>query len=245
MTTEAPDRPTTDLLLVAGLWLRADTWDATLDAVAAHPAATGVHASAVRLPGVDDEAVDVTLDDQLAAVLADVDAAARAGHRVVVVGHSAAATLAWLAADRRPDAVARVVLVGGFPSDDGAAYAAFFDVVDGVMAFPGWEPFAGPDSDDLDEATRERVAAAMVPVPGGVATGAVAYTDTARGRVPVTLVCPEFSPDEARGFVTGGDVPELAVADVTYVDLPTGHWPQVSAPGVLAGALVEAATAGR
>lgn len=244
MTTDAPDTPTTELLLVAGLWLRADTWDATLEAIAAHPAPARVRATAVRLPGVDDGADDVTLDDQLDAVLSRVDAAG-AGRRVVVVGHSAASTLAWLAADRRPDAVARVVLVGGFPSDDGSAYAAFFDLVDGAMPFPGWEPFAGADSADLDEATCDRLAGRMVPVPGGVATAAVSYRDGGRRRVPVTLVCPEFSPEEARGLVTGGDVPELADADVTYVDLPTGHWPQVSAPALLAETLLAAVTTGR
>ena len=70
------------------------------------------------LPGADDGRATATLDDQLAAVLAAVDAA----DAPVVVGHSAASTLAWLAADRRPVAVARVVMIGGWPSSDGSAY---------------------------------------------------------------------------------------------------------------------------
>jgi pimeloyl-ACP methyl ester carboxylesterase len=63
----------------------------------------------------------------------------------MVVGHSAACTLAWMAADRRPDKVGAVVLIGGFPATDGDAYADFFETVDGVMAFPGWGPFEGAD----------------------------------------------------------------------------------------------------
>ena len=59
---------------------------------------------------------------------------------------------AALAADRRPDAVAGTALIGGMPSEEGEEYAAFFELVDGVMPFPGWEPFEGPDSADLDEA---------------------------------------------------------------------------------------------
>jgi pimeloyl-ACP methyl ester carboxylesterase len=55
-----------------------------------------------------------------------------------VVGHSAACTLAWLAANARPEKVAKVALIGGFPSADGERYADFFEPKDGVMAFPGW-----------------------------------------------------------------------------------------------------------
>src|ERR687891_313948 len=67
---------------------------------------------------------------------------------------SAASTLAWLAADARPEKVAKVVLIGGFPSSDGEHYADFFEVTDGVMPFPGWGPFEGPDAVDLDEEAR-------------------------------------------------------------------------------------------
>ena len=59
------------------------------------------------------------------------------GQSVVVAGHSAACSLAWLAADARPEKVAAVVLVGGFPSSDGERYADFFEMQDGLMPFPG------------------------------------------------------------------------------------------------------------
>src|SRR5690606_2795240 len=86
-----------------------------------------------------------------------------------VVGHSAAANLAWMAADARPEQVAGLAMVGGFPLADGQPYAPNFPVVDGAMPFPGWEPFEGPDAADLDEAARARLAAAAIPVPEGVA----------------------------------------------------------------------------
>lgn len=84
--------------------------------------------------------MSATLDDQLATVLAAVDAAPG---KPLVVGHSAASTLAWLAADRRPERVAKVALIGGFPTADGQPYADFFEVTDGVMPFPGWAPSRG------------------------------------------------------------------------------------------------------
>src|SRR5918997_5812809 len=123
-----------DIVLIAGLWLDGSAWDDV------EPALTelGHRPVPVPLPGQGDGSASATLDDQVAAVLAAVDAAAG---EPVVVGHSAACTLAWLAADARPDRVSTVVLVGGFPATDGTAYADLFDLRDGVMPFPGWAPF--------------------------------------------------------------------------------------------------------
>ena len=161
----------------------------------------------------------------------------------MVVGHSAACSLAWLAADRRPEKVAEVVLIGGFPSEDGKPYADFFEIQGGVMPFPGWEPFEGPDSADLDDATRQRIAAGAIPVPEGVAKGVVHLTDERRYEVPVVLVCPEFTPSQARQWIDEGEVPELARAKrLDLVDIESGHWPMYSRPTELAALLAERAT---
>ena len=93
----------------------------------------------------------------MAAVLAAVDAADGARSSSATPPR---ATLAWVAADRRPDAVARVALIGGFPDPDGETYFDFFEPVDGVVPFPGWEPFEGPDSDDMSPELKAEVAAA-------------------------------------------------------------------------------------
>lgn len=226
-----------DVLLVAGLWLDASVWDDVVPGIEA----AGHRPVPVALPGQGDGRSDATLEDQVGAVLAAVD---DADGDVVVVGHSAACTLAWLAADRRPDRVRRVVLIGGFPAADGEDYASFLPIVDGAMPFPGWEPFEGPDSDDIPEATRAAIADAAVPVPSGVATATVRLTDEARYRVPVTLICPEFSPDQARAWIEGGDVAELAAAaHARFVDIDSGHWPMHTRPGELAALLHEAASA--
>ena len=226
-----------DLVLLPGLWLPASVWDPVVERLAE----AGLTAVAPALPGVD-PAGPATLDDQLDAVLRVVDAAGSP----VVVGHSAASGLAWLVADRRPQRVRRVVLVGGFPSADGDTYADFFPVVDGVMPFPGWAPFEGPDAADLDDTARAALAATTVAVPAGVSQAVVHLRDERRHAVPVTLVCPEFSAEEARGWVHDGDLPELArVADLTVVDVDSGHWPMVTRPAELAALLVAAARAPR
>ena len=162
-----------DVVLLGGLWLPHQEWDE----VVATLAELGHRGVPVLLPGQGDGNRTARLEDQVAAVLLAID---ESEGKPLVVGHSASSALAWIAADARSQQVAGVVLVGGFPTPDGATYADFFPVVDGVMPFPGWEPFEGPDSADLDQATRDRLTAEMIPVPERQPRGR-----TARGREAV------------------------------------------------------------
>jgi pimeloyl-ACP methyl ester carboxylesterase len=159
-----------DILLIAGLWLDGSAWDDVASAL--EP--LGHRPVPITLPGQGDGSASATLDDQVAAVLAAADSSSE---KLMVVGHSAACTLAWLAADARPEQVAKVAFIGGFPSADGESYADFFELKDGVMPFPGWSPFEGPDSADLDEEARRIIASAVIPVPEGVAKGVVRLAD--------------------------------------------------------------------
>lgn len=226
-----------DILLIPGLWLDGSAWDAVVPEIEAR----GHRAVPLTLPGQGDGREGATYDDQVGAVIDAVDAADGA---VAVVGHSAACTLAWVAADVRPDAVAAVALVGGMPASDGDRYADFFETDDDVVRFPGWEPFAGPDSDDMSVELKDRVAAGAHPVPVAVTRGTVRLTDRRRHEVPITLVCPEFTPAQAKDVIAAGDVPELAKSTrLELVDIDSGHWPMFTRPAELARLLVEAATA--
>jgi pimeloyl-ACP methyl ester carboxylesterase len=225
-----------DVVLLGGLWLPHQEWDEVVVALAG----LGHRGVPVLLPGQGDGNRTARLEDQVAAVLLAID---ESEGKPLVVGHSASSALAWIAADARSQQVAGVVLVGGFPTPDGATYADFFPVVDGVMPFPGWDPFEGPDSADLDQATRDRLTAEMIPVPEGVSRGVVQLTDERRYEVPVTLVCPEFSPEQAQEWIDAGEVPELTlVTHLDLVDIDSGHWPMVTQPERLAGLLVAART---
>lgn len=223
-----------DIVLIAGLWLDGSAWNDVVPALQD----LGHRPVPVTLPGQGDGSTTGTLDDQVAAVLNAVDSAS---DEPMVVGHSAAATLAWLAADARPDKVAKVALIGGWPSADGDLYADFFETKNGVMPFPGWGPFEGPDSADLDEEARRRIESAVIAVPEGVSKGVVRLTDERRYDVPVVLVCPEFTPAEAQEWIDAGDLPELAkVKRLGFVDIDSGHWPMFSQPVELARLLAAA-----
>jgi pimeloyl-ACP methyl ester carboxylesterase len=225
-----------DIVLIAGLWLDGSAWDDVVPALQA----LGHRPLPVTLPGQGDGSTSATLDDQVAAVLAAVDSTSG---KPMVVGHSAACTLAWLAADAFPERVAKVALVGGFPAADGQPYADFFEPKDGVMPFPGWAPFEGPDSADLSEQARSDFASAAIPVPAGVTKGVVRLTDERRFDVPVLVVCPEFTPAQAQEWIAAGETPELAKAKhLDLVDIDSGHWPMITRPAELARLLADAAS---
>jgi pimeloyl-ACP methyl ester carboxylesterase len=224
-----------DILLMGGLWLDGSVWDNVADQLKAR----GHNAVPITLPGQGDGNPSATLADQVAAVVAAVDAAAG---RPMVVGHSAACSLAWIAADARAAKVSKVVLIGGFPCPDGKPYFSGLPIEDGAVAFPGWSEFEGPDSADLDDAARKAFASAAIPVPEGVIRGVVKLADERRYDVPVVLVCPEFSPNQAKEWIDHGEVPELAnSSNVSFVDIDSGHWPMISAPAELARILSQAA----
>ncbi len=224
-----------DILLIAGLWLDGSVWDN----VAAQLGTRGHRAMPITLPGQGDGNASATLADQVAAVVAAVDAAAG---RPMVVGHSAACSLAWLAADARPGKVSKVALIGGFPASDGKAYFDSSPTEDGAMPFPGWDEFEGPDSADLDDTAKQAMASAAIPVPEGVIHGVIRLADERRYDVPVVLICPEFTPAQAKEWIDHGQVPELAKSkDVSFLDIDSGHWPMISAPAELARLLAQAA----
>lgn len=228
-----------DIVLIAGLWLDHHAWDPVIEALeSSHP---DVKAEAVELPGQGDGNRNARLGDQIEAVNT---AITRHDAPVFVVGHSAASTLAWLANDHLPDAVGRVGLLGGQPTTHNTEYADFFPCSAHGMEFPGWEHFSGPDSEDLSEDQKKTFAHEAIPVPIGVSKGLVHYTSEHRFLTPTSVICPEYSPAQARRWVYEGKMPEVAATSyVDYVDLDSGHWPMLSAPEALAKILGDIASA--
>jgi pimeloyl-ACP methyl ester carboxylesterase len=228
-----------DIVLIPGMWLDASSWDDVTPALAA----AGHQAHPVTLPGLEPAATDrglVSLADQVATVVALVDSIP-AERPVMLVGHSAAAAIAHAAVDARPDRVARAVYIGGFPAGDGEALVDGMPSVDGGIPLPDWEMFDDSETFDLDEADRQRFRARAIPHPERAVLGPQRLYDERRYDVPVTMICPEFTPDQLRGWMAAGEGPVVELTrihDVSYVDIDSGHWPQLTRPTQLAAIIV-------
>lgn len=230
-----------DIILVPGLWLDGHTWDAVTPTLEQ----AGHRVRALTLPGMEGTEADrsgVSLDDHVGAVVAAID---EARGSVLLVGHSIGSGIAHAAVDARPDRVARAVYVGGFPGADGQPLLTGLPSNDGEVPMPDWVE-VGEEANiaDFDDDLLARFYAAAIPVPESVITTPLALSDERRYGVPVVAVCPEYTAEDLRAWVESGEeaVSELArIREVQYVDLPGGHWPQVTQPEELARVILDAA----
>lgn len=227
-----------DIILIPGLWLDADSWRDVAPTIAD----AGHTVRPLTMPGVGapaSESSDIGIADWVAAVVDEIDASAGP---VVLVGHSGGGNVAWGAADARPDRVARVVLVDTVPPPPGGRISEF-ELVDGVIPFPGWDFFDEPDVADIDGPTREREAARASSVPAKVPTDPLALRDDRRLGVPVTMLSGGMDGPAFEEVIAdwGPYAAEWqAIADREVVKLGTGHWPQFTKPAETAAAIVAA-----
>ena len=218
------------IILVPGFWLGAWAWDE----VAAALRADGHEVTALTLPGLDSADADrstISLSDHVDAIS---DAVRAAGRPVVLAVHSGAGYSGYAASDRVPDQIAAMVYV-----DTGAGIGAVDAEFDGAeKPLPSQKELE--ENENLDGLTEEQLETfrrRAIPEPGGVLREAVALNNDARLDVPTTVICTAFSAEQYKAAIKDG-YPFLAgladLHDVTYVDLPTSHWPMWSRPKELA-----------
>jgi pimeloyl-ACP methyl ester carboxylesterase len=217
---------TTPIVLVPGFWLGAWAWDE----VAAALRADGLEVTALTLPGlesVDADRSSITFADHVDAVC---DAVQAAGRPVVLAVHSGTGGVGYMASDRMPEQIAAMIYV-----DSGAANGAL-DPGLTATEVPLPSPEALAEEENLDDLTDEQLATfrrRAVPEPAAALRDAPELTNDARLDVPSTVICTGFSSDQVKaalenGYAWLGGLADLR--DLTYVDLPTSHWPMWSRP---------------
>ncbi|MET7399217.1 hypothetical protein ABZS66_37615 [Dactylosporangium sp. NPDC005572] len=100
----------------------------------------------------------------------------------------------------------------------------------------------------LTEDLRATLRTRAVPSPAGVLSDRQHLHDPARYDVPVTAVSTDFTSAMLRGWIEQAAPPvrEYAhIRTVHHVDLPAGHWPQLTRPDDLAAVIVAAVSQDR
>jgi pimeloyl-ACP methyl ester carboxylesterase len=227
------------IILVPGFWLGAWAWDEVVTALRSE----GHDVTAITLPGLESPGADrrsITLADHVEAICQAVRAA---DDRVVLAVHSGAGGAGYAASDRLPDRIAAMVYV-----DSGPATGALDPDVQGdELPMPSLDELAAEENlDGLSNEQLETFRDRAVPEPAAVLREAPDLTNDARLDVPTTVICTGFSSDQVKeavdeGYAWLGGLTELR--HVTWVDLPTSHWPMWSRPRELAGVLSDVARA--
>ena len=227
---------TAPIILVPGFWLGAWAWDE----VAAALRADGHDVTALTLPGLESADADraaITLADHVDAIC---EAVTAAGRPVVLGVHSASGFSGYAATDRIPERIAAIVYVDSAPGK-GALDPDFADAEKPLV----WGDIAEEENlDGLSDEQMETFRQRAVPVPGGVLREGAELTNDARLDIPSTVICTGYTSDQYKDAVKEGyawlaGLTELR--DVTWVDLPTSHWPMWSRPQELAGIIGDVA----
>jgi pimeloyl-ACP methyl ester carboxylesterase len=230
---------TAPIVLVPGFWLGAWAWDE----VAASLRADGHDVTAVTLPGLESADADrsaITMSDHVDAIC---EAVRAAGAPVVLAVHSGAGASGYGASDRVPELIAAMVYVDSGPAT--GPLDPDFDAVEKPLPSPE-ELEAEENLDGLTDEQLETFRRLAVPEPGAALREAAELTNDARLDVPSTVVCTGFASEQIKaaveeGYAWLGGLTELR--DVTWVDLPTSHWPMWSRPRDLAEIIGDVAKA--
>ena len=226
------------IILVPGFWLGAWAWDEVVEALRAD----GHDATALTLPGLESAEADrssITQSDHVNAIVQAVEAA---GAPVVLAVHSASGYAGYAVSDRIPERIAAMVYVDTAPGK--GAIEADFEGPEKPMDWKSIED--GEDLTGVSDEQKETFRQRALPVPGGVLREEVALTNNARFDVPSTVIATAYTSDqykeyakEGYGFLAG--LPELR--NLSWVDLPTSHWPMFSRPKELARVIGDIAKA--
>ena len=227
------------LILVPGFWLGAWAWDE----VAGILREQGHDVRPLTLPGLESKDTDrstIRLTDHVGAI---VDALKAAGGPAVLAVHSGASVAGYAASDIVPDRIATMVYVDTAPGSG----AINPEQSGNEYPMPSLEDLAKNENlSDLSEEQLQTFAGRAVPEPAGVVRDAPTLKNPARLDVPSTVICTGYSSEDYKKYAKEGyewldGLNELH--NLTYVDLPTSHWPMWSRPHELAKILGDIADA--
>jgi hypothetical protein len=148
--------------------------------------------------------------------------------------HSGAGAPGYAVTDRIPKQIAAMVYVDTGPAK-GALDSSFAAV---EKPLPTAKELAENENlTGLTEVQLETFRRRAVPEPGAAVRETATLTNDARLDVPSTVICTGYTSEQYKDAVKQGQTWLGGLADlrdVTWVDLPTSHWPMWSRPRDLA-----------
>jgi pimeloyl-ACP methyl ester carboxylesterase len=237
----------TTYLLVPGMWIGAWAWH---DVTAALRAA-GHDVYPLTLTGLADRShllgpgVDLDTHVQDIVRLAEVEDL----RDIVLVGHSYGGMPVSAAALRLRDRIRTVVYVDSGPLPEGTTQLSTSggdaaDYPGGAVPPRAWDPVADPVLlAGLDEHALELLRTRSTPHPLASVDQPLGPHATSAD-VPTVLIACAFGMDQVREMMAAGHPFFAGLGEARIMPLPTGHWPMLSEPKVLAVILDGLAQAG-
>ncbi len=226
------------IILVPGFWLGAWAWDEVADILRKD----GHDVTALTLPGLESKETDrtsITLQDHVDAIIRALEAG---DEPAVLVVHSAAGFSGYVASDQAPERIAAMVYIDTAPGKP-PLDPEFADAEKPL----DWDSVTKEENlDGLSEEQKATFRERAVPVPGAMLREGYTFTNDARRDIPSTIVATSYTSEDYQkyarenpdwAFLAG--IPELR--NVTWIDLPTSHWPMWSKPNDLARIIGEVA----
>jgi pimeloyl-ACP methyl ester carboxylesterase len=175
---------------------------------------------------------------------------------VYLVGHSYAGIVITQIADKIPERLAKLIYVDSVPLPDGSAHIEFYSPEQTAefekaiverddclrLPLPPWKEMnKGGELKDLTEVEKTHIEKLATAQPFNASRQKLSLKNPARRELPKVVILTTFTTKQVKKLVDSGTTlfQELADPNLTFVELPTGHYPMFSRPTKLTEILLE------
>ena len=175
---------------------------------------------------------------------------------VYLVGHSYAGVVITQVADKIPERLAKLIYVDSAPLPDGVAQIEFNEPEelaeyeksvaekgDGwKLQLPSWKELdQGDNLKDLTAEDKKHIKQLATPQPFNASRQKLSLKNKARRKLPKVVILTTFTTAQAKEMTDSGNplFREMDDPNLTFVELPTGHYPMFSRAAELSEILLE------
>lgn len=243
-----------NFVLVPGYWLGGWAWKNITDALRKK----GHTAYPVTLTGLGERVHLGNAETNLDTHVADVVNLIKFEELddVYLVGHSYGGVVITQVANEIPERLAKLIYVDSAPLPDGTAQIDFNEPKELAayeksvaekgngwqLPLPSWKEFdQGNNLKDLTAKDKKHIEKLATPQPFNASRQKLSLKNKARRKLPKVIILTTFTAAQAKEIVDSGNplFKELAEPNLTFVELPTGHYPMFSRPQELTEILLE------